>query len=263
MTRLGKAEWWLCDGEKIDTELRIRQRTMFAETLKKIPMSLTCFRLNYIREPPRRRSYQPESIIPSGESGDILSRSFFSFTQRNGLDDFYLEASVDSTILWPCEKEADANWPSLRVFHIELNDVLPSGEWVDVRDFDRFGRITSWVTDEHPESEIPGEEYFFEFPSTYDQSIIDKFAFAAGKCLARMLKVNELNVFHHGHSDVGLAFNTTDQAQSWPVLELVGSPDAPEPSEETLEVWKEAVKSHGLEWRINITDDLNGVYYFY
>lgn len=27
MTRLKKVEWWLCDGEKINTELRIRQRT--------------------------------------------------------------------------------------------------------------------------------------------------------------------------------------------------------------------------------------------
>lgn len=27
MTRLKKVEWWLCDGEKIDAELRIRQRT--------------------------------------------------------------------------------------------------------------------------------------------------------------------------------------------------------------------------------------------
>ncbi|KAF4345103.1 atp-dependent dna helicase [Fusarium beomiforme] len=203
MTRLHKIGWSLFDGEKINTDLRIQQRTRFAETLDMIP-----------------------SIIPPGAEGDVLSQSLFRFTQRNGLNDFRLTASVDSTIFWPKGKDVDAQWPTLRVFHVELHDVLPSGHWIDIRDYDRVGRVSSWVNDDRPENGIPGEEYHFEFPSTYDKSIMDEFALAAGKCATQMSNINALKILHHGHSHFGMSFNTTTR-NKW-CLEFVGSPDIPE-----------------------------------
>ncbi|KAF4967063.1 hypothetical protein FSARC_5354 [Fusarium sarcochroum] len=262
MSRLLKVEWWLCDGEKVDTELRIRQRTMFAETLATIPKSLKCFRLEYIREPPQRRSYQPPSIVPPDAQGDLLSRSLHHFTQRDGLDDFFLQASVDSTIFWPQTLQAKdyAHWPSIRVLHVELNDVLPSGQWIDVPDSSR-GALPSTPPHIIFDDDIPGEEFDWKFPSTYSQAAMDGFAFAAGKCAAHMPKIQELNVFHHGHSHAGICFNTVVQTE--PCLEFAGDPDVPEPSPETLATWRETVKTHGLEWRVNITDDMANVHHFY
>ncbi|KAM0559964.1 hypothetical protein ACHAPJ_003918 [Fusarium lateritium] len=262
MTRLRKVQWWLWDGEKVDTELRIRQRKRFAETLELIPESLEDFSLEYLRERLQDRSYQPPSIIPPDAPGDLLSRSLHQFIQRDGLDDFYLRASVDSTIFWPHQPQAKSNayWPSIRVLHVELNGVLPSGQWIDVP----VG--SGSTTGPSPlyysfENELTGESFEWLLPLTYNQAAMDGFAFAAGKCAAYMPKIQEFNVFHHGRSHAGICFNTI--VQNEPCLEFAGDPDIPEPSSETLEIWRETVKTHGLEWQVNITDDMAKAYHFW
>lgn len=43
MTRLRKVEWWLCDGEKVNNEVRIRQRTSKYSELTPIPWPALVF----------------------------------------------------------------------------------------------------------------------------------------------------------------------------------------------------------------------------
>jgi hypothetical protein len=147
-------------------------------------------------------------------------------------------ARVDSTILLPQQPKLDALWPNLRLYHLELKEHLPSGEC-----------IAQWKAGEG------GYEY--------DQNIMNRFAIAAATCAHRMPKIEELNVIHHGRSQMGICFNTRSKDASVPCLEFVGSPELPEVSEETLAVWKEAAKIHGLEWQVNVTNDLDKVYHFY
>lgn len=199
-------------------------------------MSVRSFTLSYVRLPPRSAVDRPNSTVSRSTLEDILSRSFYSFTQRNGLDDFYLVARVDSTILLPQQPAPNAFWPSLRLYHLDLKEHLPSGEC-----------IAQWQRN----------------PAgyTYDQNILNRFAIAAGTCASRMPKIEELFIMGHGRSKTGVCFNT--RSQNAPCLEFVGEPGVPELSEETLAVWKQTVKAHGLEWQVNVTDDLEDAYHFY
>ncbi|KAM0542479.1 hypothetical protein ACHAO7_009876 [Fusarium culmorum] len=155
-------------------------------------------------------------------------------SQRTSLDDFYLLARVDSTILLPQQPKADAIWPSIRRYNLELKEHLPSGECI---------------------AQLPSKGY------VYDQKIMDRFAIAAATCAARMPKIEELNVIHHGRTQMGICFKTCSEDE--PCLEFFGQPDVPEPSEETLAIWKKAVKTHGLKWDVNITSEMGKVYHFY
>ncbi|RGP80051.1 ATP-dependent dna helicase [Fusarium longipes] len=235
MPRLSKIEWWLTDEQNIDMNVQTSQRTMFAQTLDIVPMSVRSFILNFGRQPPRPGANNPDSIVPLNAQEDILSLSFYSFTQRKGLDDFYLVARVDSTILLPREAKPDALWPSIRLYHLELKEQLASGESIA-----------------QPRA---GKGF------VHNQAIMNRFAIAAATCAPRMPKVEELSVIHHGRSHMGICFNT--RSKDVPCLEFVSSPDLPEANEEALGLWKEAVKAHGLEWNLNVTNDLDKVYHFY
>ncbi|KAM0304321.1 hypothetical protein ACHAPM_002404 [Fusarium culmorum] len=237
MPRLSRVEWWLTDEENIDSITDITetsQRTMFSRTLEMIPTSVRSYALSYLRQPPRSAVDRVNSTVPPSTQDDIMSRSFYSFTQRIGLDDFYLLARVDSTILLPQQPKADAIWPSIRRYNLELKEHLPSGECI---------------------AQLPSKGY------VYDQKIMDRFAIAAATCAARMPKIEELNVIHHGRTQMGICFNTCSEDE--PCLEFFGQPDVPEPSEETLAIWKKAVKTHGLKWDVNITSEMGKVYHFY
>ncbi|RGP74544.1 ATP-dependent dna helicase [Fusarium sporotrichioides] len=236
MPRLSKVEWWLTDEENIDSTAETSQRTMFSRTLEIVPTSIRSFVLSYLRQPPRSAVDRPNSTVTPSTHEDILSRSFYSFTQRIGLDDFYLLARVDSTILLPQKPEHDAIWPSIRLYHLELKEHLPSGEC-----------IAQWQ---------PGKGGY-----AYDQKIMDRFAIAAATCAPRMPRIEELNIIHHGRTQMGICFNTRSKGE--PCLEFVGQPDVPEASEETLASWKNAVKTHGLKWDVNVTNEMGKVYHFY
>lgn len=289
MTRLKKVEWWLSDAEKVDADLRIRQRTskswnreikhahspflyllkllisslVFAHTLDKLPKSLEAFRLEYVREPPRDRYFQPPSIVPSDASGDILSQAFYKFSQRDGLKELFLEASVDCTILWPRSQEPNdkPHWPTLTLFHIELNDVLPTGQWIEIRDHNEYFESRRDDDDSQWSSEIPGEEYERTFPSTFDQAVMNQFALAAGRRASHMPNIKEFYVFHHGKAPMGIGFVT--RILKTPCLEFSGQGGAGpsrvlEPNEETLNAWRDAVSVHGLEWKVDVRGDSHG-----
>ncbi|EEU40571.1 uncharacterized protein NECHADRAFT_33720 [Fusarium vanettenii 77-13-4] len=239
MTRLKKVEWWLCDGEKVDTELRIRQRTQFAHTLELLPRSIENFRLEYIREPPKDRTFQPPGIVPPDAISDILSRQLRNFSQRDRLQEFLIDASVDSTILWPESQPPESKpptWPNMSLFHIELNDVLPSGH------------------------EIPGEEYEKWFPCTHNPIHFERFALATARAASQMPKIRELFVTNNSLASMGVGFVTRGLKKSC-CLEFTGDPP-PEPSEETMDAWRNVVKLHGLEWNVHFAYGANA-YYFY
>ncbi|KAL3601944.1 hypothetical protein FPOAC2_06233 [Fusarium poae] len=236
MPRLSKVEWWLTDEENIDSTAEMSQRTMFSRTLEIIPTSVQSFALSYLRQPPRSSVDRRNSTVPLSAQEDILSLSFYSFTQRIGLDDFYLLARVDSTILLPQNPKHDATWPSIRLYHLELKEHLPSGECIAQLQHGKGGYA-------------------------YDQKIMDRFAIAAASCATKMPRIEELNIIHHGRTQIGICFNSRSEDE--PCLEFVGQPDIPEASEETLSIWKKAVKTHGLKWNVNVTNEMGKVYHFY
>ncbi|KAI8689423.1 hypothetical protein NCS56_00205800 [Fusarium sp. Ph1] len=265
MTRLKKVEWWLCDGEKIDTELRIRQRTEFAYTLKLLPKSIETFRLEYIRKPPTDKTFQPQGIVPPDATNDILSRELCHFSQRDGLKEFSVDASVDSSILWPESHHTGSEpptWPNLYWFHVELNDVLPSGEWIDIRDPEaEEGRFSgNWDMDDGPESEVPGDEYEKWFQCIHNPIHFERFALATARAASHMPKIRGIYVTHHSMAAMGVGFVTTDLEKSC-CLEFTGEPP-PEPSEEIMDAWRKVVDLHDMEWNVHLAYWGNA-YYFY
>ncbi|UPL01469.1 hypothetical protein LCI18_012403 [Fusarium solani-melongenae] len=265
MTRLKKVQWWLCDGEKVDIELRIRQRTEFAYTLRLLPRSIEQFELKYVRKPPTDRTFQPQGIVPPDAASDILSRELCHFSQRDGLREFSVDASVDCSILWPEPQNPGSKpptWPTLSWFHVELNDVLPSGEWMDIRDpeaeEDRFDG--NWDLDDGPESEVPGDEYEKRFQSIHNLIHFERFALATARAASEMPKVKGLFVTHHSLAEMGVGFVTTGLENSC-CLEFTGEPP-PEPSEKIIDAWRKVVDLHGMEWNVNFTT-WGGAYYFY
>ncbi|KAI8722968.1 F-box domain-containing protein [Fusarium sp. LHS14.1] len=260
-----KVEWWLCDGEKMNTELRIRQRTEFAYTLKLLPKSIETFRLEYIRKSPTDMTFQPQSIVPPDATCDILSRELRRFSQRDGLKEFLVDASVDSSILWPDFQDPGSEsptWPNLSWFHVELNDVLPSGEWLDIRDpedeEDEFHGNFDW--DDAPYSEVPGDEYEKRFRCISSPIHFERFALATARAASKMPKIRELYLTHHGDAGMAVGFVTRALEKSC-CLEFSKEP-LPQPSEETMDAWRKVVKLHGLEWNVHFAYGADA-YYFY
>lgn len=176
-----------------------------------------------------------------------------------------VDASVDSTILWPVSqdhpKSKPPTWPNMSVFHVELNDVLPSGEWIEMRDpeaeEDRFHGNFDW--DDGPESEIPGEEYEKWFPCTYNPIHFERFALTTARAASRMPKIKELYVTDHSLAEMGVGFVTRALQKSC-CLEFTGDPP-PKPSEETMNAWREAVGIHGIEWNVHFAYGSNAYYF--
>lgn len=237
----------------------------FANTLELLPRSIEHFRLEYIREPPKDRTFLPPGIVPPDATSDILSRQLHTFSQRDRLQEFLVDASVDSAILWPESQDPESKpptWPNMTMFHIELNDVLPSGQWIEMRDpeaeEDRFHGNFDW--DDGPESEIPGEEYEKWFPCTYNPIHFERFALATARAASQMPKIRELYITNNSLASMGVGFVTRGLKKSC-CLEFTGDPP-PEPSEETMDAWRNVVKLHGLEWNVHFAYGANA-YYFY
>ncbi|RSL85119.1 hypothetical protein CEP52_013107 [Fusarium oligoseptatum] len=239
MTRLKKVEWCLCDGEKINNELRIRQRT--------------------------DRTFQPQSIMPPDATSDILSRELHYFSQRDNLKEFSLDASVDSSILWPESQDPgseSSTWPNLLWFHIELNGVLPSGEWIQMPDPEAEEEEFNgnWDWDDDPHSEIPGDEYEKWADCVHNPIHFERFALATARAASRMPKIRGLYVTYHDMAEMGIGFVTSFLEESC-CLEFTRQPPR-EPSEEVLDAWRKAVDFHGMEWNVHIAC-WGDAYYFY
>ncbi|KAJ3466329.1 hypothetical protein MRS44_006987 [Fusarium solani] len=223
------------------------------------------FSLEYVRKPPKDKTFQPQGIVPPDATSDLLSRELHHFSQRDGLREFLLDASVDSTILWPEFQDPESKpptWPNMSMFHIELNDVLPSGQWIQIRDpeaeEDRFSG--NWDWDDGPTSEVPGDEYEKRFDCTYNPILFERFALAAARAASQMPKIEEFYLTNHGFADMGVSFVTRGFTKSF-CLEFTGDPP-PTPSEETLDAWRNAVNLHGMEWNVRFAYGANS-YYFY
>ncbi|KAM5380784.1 hypothetical protein ACJZ2D_003308 [Fusarium nematophilum] len=256
MTRLTSVHWLLSDEEKVDADMRIDQRTRFAQTLDRLPKSITNFNLRYRRGAPRNQAYDPPSIVPPGEPGDMLSRAFYHFTKRDGLRDFAIVASVDSTILWLREPDDNPHWPTLRLFHVGLRDTLPTGGWLYERDPEGTFGPPSDDEDYHPDNDVPGEEYDRSFPSRYNQAVLDEFGLAAARRASHMPGLEELFVSDdRGDLSMCILF-IPDEAEPH-CLEFGARPRLPEPSEEVLDAWREAIRVHGLKWDLHISDGMS------
>ncbi|KAF5537614.1 atp-dependent dna helicase [Fusarium mexicanum] len=264
MARLRKVEWTLDDAEKLDPNIRIAQRTAFARTLTSLPSSIEEFRLEYIREPPRDRTFRPASILPPDARGDILSQELRQLSQRLGLREFLVQASVDTTILWPSSQDMECKptWPTLELLRVEINDVLPSGEWVEIRDPEDSNDELAEDTDEDErlEIEVPGEERGRRFNPIFNPVHFDQFALAVARAASQMPKIEEMYLAYQGYAPMSIGFVTRDcftwERKRKPHLEFCGdTASIMHPSTETMEAWRGTKAQHNLEWNVHFADN--------
>ncbi|KAM0438840.1 hypothetical protein ACHAPT_001601 [Fusarium lateritium] len=254
MSRLEKVEWELSDAEKRDPELRIRQRDGFAENIGKLPMSVKNLTVRYSRVTPRDESFEPPSIIPAGHA-DHLSKALRQLSLRPNLVKFSFDGSVDSEILWPSKIDGDKppHWPSMREFTIDMATVLPSGKWAAFPDPNDDGE--SSLDTVQPPDTVPGEEGLNRVRRLTDAQIFDEVCLAAGKAAGQMPSLEHLYVSFGGGDVESCKLVETDLSyelqrvlrsqQKDPLLSIRAEPVL-EPSEETIEVWREASAKHGV-----------------
>ncbi|KAJ3457223.1 hypothetical protein MRS44_014364 [Fusarium solani] len=255
MPGLRKVNWELSDAEKLDTTVRIQQRNgkslSLASTLQRLPMSLEMFHLIYVRELPNNHSFQPPSIISPDCQQDPLSEALCKFTQRIGLKDFTFSGSVDHTIFWPSSESSDGqpHWPSLKSIDLYPHEVLPSGEWLTMQ---RPGSRLPPSVMIHLAADIPGEGLERRFRDYPVYSLMDPFFRSMGKCVAQMPKVEYCSI---SFSDAWLSnLHFCTEFPEIPCLVLAGKPE-PEVSKETLDIWREAVKVHNKDFRLQFNAD--------
>ncbi|WAO94727.1 Hypothetical protein NCS54_01232400 [Fusarium falciforme] len=251
MPKLRKVTWELSDAEKLETAVRIQQRNGLASTLKRLPTSLEMFHLTYVRELPSNHSFQPPSIIPPDSQQDPLSEALCKFTQRIGLKDFTFSGSVDHTIFWPSSESSDEQpyWPSLKSIDVYPHEVLPSGEWLTMQ---RPGSRLPPSVMIHLAADIPGEGLERRFRDYPVYSLMDPFFCNMGKCVARMPRVEYCSI---SFSDAWLSnLHFCTEFPEIPCLVLAGKPE-PEVSKETSDIWREAVKVHNNDFRLQFNAD--------
>ncbi|KAM5356891.1 hypothetical protein ACJ41O_003537 [Fusarium nematophilum] len=195
MTRLKKVCWTLCDEEMRDPELRMRQRTgAHYDT-----------------------SFYIESANPEDAIGDILSQELRRLTQRDGLREFKLRASINGTLFWPAPEEPSSgslpHWPTLQHVDVDFHSVLPSG--VEVL------------------------------------SLVDELMLPAGRAVSCMPKIRRFWFQSPETYSTGVRFSKAVDGNE-PILVVFGK--APNPSQKVLGAWRRATLVHGLEFDPVITN---------
>ncbi|KAL6354608.1 hypothetical protein LRP88_11952 [Fusarium phalaenopsidis] len=239
MSCLEKVQWELSDAEKRDTELRVRQRDGFADSIDKLPMSVKYIAIWHIREMPRDDTIEPPSMVPAGQV-DRLSRALRQLSLRPGFVNFFFDGCVDSEILWPSNIDGKLpHWPQNEALHSQMTGVLPSGKWVAPHDPDREER---WAGPEQVSNSVPGEDMLLHLRGPTDLQLFDELCFAAGKAAGQMPSPKHFYIGFDGGendwskwADTELFYEPRRPRHEEPPLEIKAEPVL-DPSEETIKV---------------------------
>ncbi|KAF5648089.1 atp-dependent dna helicase [Fusarium sp. NRRL 52700] len=209
-------------------------------------------------------SVHASSILPPDAHGDILSQELRRLSQRPGLKEFLVKASVDTTIFWPSSQDMERKptWPTLELLRIAINDVLPSGEWVEIRDpEDSDDELADDIgEDERLESVVPGEEHGRRFNPIFNPVHFDQFALAIARAASQMPMIEEVYLNYQGCAPMSIRFVTrncfTWEGKKKPHLEFSGdTASIMYPSTETMEAWRGTLALHNLEWNVHFADN--------
>ncbi|KAJ4228864.1 hypothetical protein NW759_003583 [Fusarium solani] len=249
MSRLEKVQWELSDAEKRDTELRVRQRDGFADSIENLPMSVKDIAIWHIRGMPRDDTIEPPSMVPAGQV-DRLSRALRQLSLRPGFVNFFFDGCVDSEILWPSNIDDKLpHWPRMRHFTVKMTGVLPSGKWVALHDPDREER---WAGAEQVSNSVPGEDRLLHLRGPTDLQLFDELCLAVGKAAGQMPSLKHFYIGFDGGendwskwADTELSSEPRRLRHEEPPLEIRAEPVL-DPSEETIKVWRETSAKHGV-----------------
>ncbi|KAF5578765.1 hypothetical protein FPCIR_11417 [Fusarium pseudocircinatum] len=237
-------------------------RNGLAKSLDLLPISVQTLLIDYQRERIPDQTFEPPSIMATDSDVDDLSEAVQRLTQRHGLREIILLASIDSAIFQPTKE--NACWPTLESFKFAFCDVLPSGEWVvtgenplPAEEEERQRQETrEWATDGIycP----PGCEIENSFKSGMKEAVMDRFLVAAANAVCHMPKIKKLSVrhvfdptdFEEDISRAGFSFSTAKG------LMVLGKTDIPVLSSEVLEAWRAATKTHDVVFDRCLTNEL-------
>ncbi|KAF5544472.1 hypothetical protein FMEXI_6585 [Fusarium mexicanum] len=233
-----------------------------AKSLDLLPISVQTLLIDYQRERIPDQTFEPPSIMAADLDADVLSEAVQRLTQRSGIREIILLASIDSAIFQPTK--ANPCWPTLESFTFAFCDVLPSGEWVVTgenplppEEEERQRQETrEWATDGIycP----PGCEIENSFKSRMKEAIMDRFLVAAANAVCHMPKIKKLSVrhvfdptdFEEDISRAGFSFSTAKG------LMVLGKTDIPVLSSDVLEAWRTAAKTHDVVFDRCLTNEL-------
>ncbi|KAF5679308.1 hypothetical protein FCIRC_6153 [Fusarium circinatum] len=237
-------------------------RNDLAKSLDLLPIAVQTLLIDYQRERIPDQTFEPPSIMAADSDADVLSEAVQRLTQRSGIREIILLASIDSAVFQPTK--ANPCWPTLESLTFAFCDVLPSGEWVvtgenplSAEEEERQRQETrEWATDGIycP----PGCEIENSFKSRMKEAVMDRFLVAAANAVCRMPKIKTLSVrhvfdptdFEEDISRAGFSFSTAKG------LMVLGKMDIPVLSSDVLEAWRTAAKTHDVVFDRCLTNEL-------
>ncbi|KAF5614189.1 atp-dependent dna helicase [Fusarium subglutinans] len=237
-------------------------RNDLAKSLDLLPIAVQTLLIDYQRERIPDQTFEPLSIMAADSDADVLSEAVQRLTQRSGIREIILLASIDSAVFQPTK--ANPCWPTLESFTFAFCDVLPSGEWVvtgenplSAEEEERQRQETrEWATDGIycP----PGCEIENSFKSRMKEAVMDRFLVAAANAVCRMPKIKTLSVrhvfdptdFEGDISRAGFSFSTAKG------LMVLGKMDIPVLGSDVLEAWRTAAKTHDVVFDRCLTNEL-------
>lgn len=271
--RLRRAHLQLSDGESRDMALREREREGgmilptsallsslltylqgFARVLKS--SSLQHLKLKYPGLMPENQENQPPPI-PSIRGRDLLSANLGALSQQLVTLDL---AGIFSNDLFSHE----LSWPHLQRLDLWTFMCTPAGDWMiekdpEESDYELDAEPYEAVSDYMHDHQLPARIHYPKNPcrTLPRKDLVDEFFLAAGKAVARMLKLHcmivlsEPSIFEFEYSSDGYSAGSVE----WQTL----SPSSPnpltyKPCDEVIAAWKNAVSFRQGELEVLIRD---------
>ncbi|KAH7163854.1 hypothetical protein DER46DRAFT_636404 [Fusarium sp. MPI-SDFR-AT-0072] len=237
-----------------------------AQSLDLIPMSVQTLLIDYQRERILDQTYDPPSIFSVDSNREVLSEAVRRLAQRHGIREITLLASVDSTIFQPSTE--DSSWPTLESFTFAFCGVLPSGEWVVTGENPLSAEEEEYQRQESRDKMAdrhycpPGCEIEVSFKSRMKEGIMDRFLLVAARAVCHMPKIRKPSVrhvfnptdFEEDISRAGFSFSTATGHNTG--LMVLGKTDVSVLSDQVLEAWRIAAKTHDIVFERCLTTKL-------
>ncbi|KAE9362878.1 hypothetical protein N431DRAFT_565013 [Stipitochalara longipes BDJ] len=249
LPRLRTFRAYLWDDERKDLDLRKRARHEFASSINLWPASINEVDLHYYNSAPADETFMPPNLLPSSSNEDPLSSELRAFSQQ--LTDLRLsDMTIGPEFFWPsaASQTSDSllpHWPHLTSLAISCTPITPSGQWLFERDPDEELEEFEWGEDprlymEEDELPAPQDERGNHFRKIASPELMNAFYVAAGKAAGKMPVLRQMWLDATTGTKIGHSFQYTATATSasvcWRSTPLF------EPSEEVLNVWKEAAR---------------------
>jgi hypothetical protein len=195
-------------------------------------------------------------IFPSSSNQDPLSSNIRAFSQQ--LTHLTLaDITIGAEFFWPsaASQTSDSpspHWPHLTSLTINYTPITPSGQWLFERDPNEEEVYFEW-DDYMEEDPAPQDERVIPFRKKASPELMNAFYVAAGKAAGKMPVLRQMWLAASTGTRLSHSFQYTATATSssvcWRSMPLF------EPSEDVLDVWKEAARKNlGVDLEISCVE---------